>query len=397
MVCRYCLAMRVEKCDIVICGAGLAGMSLLYRAMKSGLWKDQSVIVIDSIIRDKEERIWSFWKQGKTDFDELIFKDWHHLIFYSNKVERKALKTGQYTYNSISSVDFFSHVFDYLYALPNISFITAEVNEVINDQQYCRVITPEVTYSSTYVFNSIYKKPELRNGDYYLLQHFKGWRIKCSYDRPALDEAYLMDFRASQVHGTTFFYTLPVAEDVLFVEYTLFSEVVLPDKEYTTHLHAYITRVLGINTYEILKEEFGVIPMTNHQFQRFDGNIIHLGTAGGDTRASTGYTFTNLQKTITKILDSWEKTGTPFFKKETLGLKQSLYDATLLGVLSRRKYHGYQLFGDLFKKTPATIIFKFLDAETSLWEDMMVMKSLRIFPFLKAFIVAVFWKIFSKK
>jgi len=389
--------MRVEKCDIIICGAGLAGMSLLYRAMKSGLWKEQSVIVIDSAVGAKEERIWSFWKRGETYFDELIFKDWHHLVFYNNKVQRKELKTGDYTYNSISSIDFFSHISAYLHTLPNITFITSAIEEVINEQQYCRVITPEAAYSSTYVFNSIYKKPELRGGDYYFLQHFKGWRIQCSYNKPVLDEAYLMDFRASQLHGTTFFYTLPLAEDELFVEYTLFSEAVLPDKDYTTHLNAYITRVLGIKTYEILKEEFGVIPMTNHQFKRFDGNIIHIGTAGGDTRASTGYTFTNLQKTVTKILDSWQSTGTPFFKKETLALKQSLYDATLLGVLSRRKYHGHQLFGDLFKKTPAPIIFKFLDAETSFWEDLMVMKSLRIFPFLKAFVVAVFWKIFSKK
>jgi len=389
--------MRVEKCDIIICGAGLAGMSLLYRAMKSGLWKDQSVVVIDSGVGAKEERIWSFWKQGKTAFDELIFKDWHRLVFYNNKVERRQLKTGDYTYNSISSTDFFTHIHRYLNSFTNITFITSAVDEVINEEQYCRVITPEAAYTSTYVFNSIYIKPELRSGDHYFLQHFKGWRIKCNYDRPVLDEAYLMDFRASQVHGTTFFYTLPVAENVLFVEYTLFSAAVLPDKEYTTHLKAYITRVLGISSYEVLQEEFGVIPMTNHQFQRFNGNIINIGTAGGDTRASTGYTFTNLQKTVTKILDAWQATGTPFFKKESLGLKQSLYDATLLGVLSRRKYQGYQLFGDLFKKTPATIIFKFLDAETSLWEDMMVMKSLRILPFLQSFIIAVFWKIFSKK
>lgn len=389
--------MRIEKCDIVICGAGLAGMSLLYRAMKSGLWKDQSVVVIDSALQSKDERIWSFWKRGETYFDELIIKDWHHLVFYNNKVERKQLKTGDYTYNSISSTDFFAHTHSYLSLFSNITFVESSVDEVIKDQQQCRVITPLVAYHSTYVFNSIYKKPQLRKGDHYFLQHFKGWRIKCKYNHPVLDEAYLMDFRASQVHGTTFFYTLPFSADELFVEYTLFSATVLPDKEYTTQLNAYITRVLGISSYEVLKEEFGVIPMTNHQFKRFDGNIINIGTAGGDTRASTGYTFTNLQQTISHILYSWQQTGTPFFKNEMLGLKQSLYDATLLGVLSRRKYHGYQLFGDLFKGTSAAIIFKFLDAGTSLWEDLQVMKSLRILPFLRAFIVAVFWKIFAKK
>jgi len=48
---------------------------------------------------------------------------------------------------------------------------------------------------------------------------------------------------------------------------------------------------LNITDYSLLEEEFGVIPMTDHVFTPVDGNIVHLGTAGGQTKPSSGYTF----------------------------------------------------------------------------------------------------------
>ncbi len=191
-----------------------------------------------------------------------------------------------------------------------------------------------------------------------------------------------MDFRTGQEQGTTFFYTLPVAENELFIEYTLFSKSLLPAAVYDQKIKSYLHDVLKIDTYEILEEEFGVIPMTDHPFKRFDGNIVHIGTAGGDTRASTGYTFTNIQKTIDQILHVYQSAGNPFFEEENISLKHQLYDAALLNVLAKQSYEGHQLFTDLFSKVPAYRIFAFLDAETSVFQDLQIMKSLKVIPFL---------------
>lgn len=382
--------MQTEKCDILICGGGLAGLSLLYRAMKSGVWQKEKIIVIDQSDKQENDRTWSFWKNTQTDFDHLIYRQWIDLLFFCHDGERLALSSGDYTYNSIRSIDFYTHIITWLQQYPNISFVKARAEYIAAEGDTCILHTKTHIYRSAYLFNSLYEKPVLKKGDQYFLQHFKGIKIKLQPGMLEVKEAHLMDFRTGQQHGTTFFYTLPLSADELFVEYTLFSKTLLPEEEYNTQIGEYLTNVLKITDYEILEEEFGVIPMTDYRFTRFDNHIVNIGTIGGDTRASTGYTFTNTQKTITKILAAYQSGGQPFFTNETIGLKQRLYDVTLLNVLAKEKYKGYQLFGDLFKNTPASVIFAFLDAETSLIQDLQIMKSLRIMPFLSEFTKAVY-------
>jgi lycopene beta-cyclase len=386
------MAMHI-KCDILICGGGLAGLSLLYRAMKLGIWVDQEIIVVDRSDKAVNDKTWSFWNKEHSCFDQLIRQQWPELYFVSHDGTKVALKTGDYTYSRINSIDFYEHVLAYLREFPNITFIQSEISSVSSSGQQCTLQTPEHTYLSTYLFNSVYQQPAPVPGVQYFLQHFKGLRIKVKNSLPRPSEAILMDFRTGQQNGTTFLYVFPMAADELFIEYTLFSKSVLPMEEYDRELRKYIHDVLRISEYEILEEEYGVIPMTDHPFQRFEGNIVHIGTAGGDTRASTGYTFTNTQKTIGKILRSFQSEGHPFFKNENIGLKQQLYDATLLNVLAERRYEGHQLFADLFKQAPAYRIFAFLDGETSLLQDLFIMKSLRVWPFLKCFVAAIAHKV----
>ena len=86
----------------------------------------------------------------------------------------------------------------------------------------------------------------------------------------------------------------------------------------------------------------------------------------------------------------------PFFKKENITLKHQLYDSTLLNVLDKGKYGGHQLFADLFSKSPAYFIFPFLDAEASIFQDMRIMTSLRVVPFLQSFMHAVLRRLIGK-
>ncbi|WP_158799725.1 lycopene cyclase family protein [Pedobacter sp. L105] len=389
--------MPAVKCDIVICGGGLAGLSLLYRAMKAGIWTNEQIIVVDRSDKQENDKTWSFWKTEDSVFEEIIHRRWKNLVFFSHEGQKIPLKNNGYTYNSIRSIDFYNYVLSYLKTFANISFVQEEILTITSSGKGCELVTSLHTYHSTYLFNSIFKKPELPKGEQYFLQHFKGLRIRTKSAIPPLSDAYLMDFRTKQDNGTTFFYTLPMAINEVFIEYTLFSKFVLPAEIYDQQLRIYLTAVLKIEDYEILEEEFGVIPMTDHLFKRFEGNIIHIGTAGGDTRGSTGYTFTNVQKTIGKIIASFQSDQHPFFTAENIGLKAQLYDATLLHVLAKEKYPGHQLFSDLFSKTPAYRIFAFLDAETSVIEDLHIMKSLRVLPFLQSFAIALYNRFGSSK
>jgi lycopene beta-cyclase len=198
-----------------------------------------------------------------------------------------------------------------------------------------------------------------------------------------------MDFRVSQNHGSTFVYVLPLNKQEALIEYTLFSEKVLGTKEYDIALKDYIKNVLKLNEYEIKKEEFGIIPMTDFTFRRREGNIMNIGTAGGDTRGSTGYTFNYIQKTVTNILASYKAQSNPFFSKKTIPKIHQWFDSTILQVLKKRQYLGDEIFTDIFKQVDADIVLKFLDGETTLIENLKIMNSVKAHHFIKPFIKAI--------
>ncbi|MEJ7557993.1 MAG: lycopene cyclase family protein [Pedobacter sp.] len=374
-----------EKYDIIICGAGLAGLSLAYRAYSSGVWKNQRVLIIDRSKKDSNDRTWSFWEKSPGVFEDLVYHKWNQLVFFTNDHQQINLNHLPYTYKTIKGIDFYRLTVDFLKTIKEVDWLEGSISSIESVGDSCVVKTDTANYQCRFAFNSLFQKPALKPWEQYFLQHFKGLTIRTNDGKFYSDQAYLMDFRTSQRNGTTFLYTLPMSEKEIFVEYTLFSKELLEEEEYDAELKKYITEVLKLDDYEVIDSEFGVIPMTDYQFERRSGNVINIGTSGGDTRGSTGYTFTNVQRTITKILQAFEETATPFFDKESLGQKERIYDATLLNVLAEGKYQGHQLFSDLFKSTDAKTVFSFLDGESSIIEELKVMKSLRTWPFFKSF------------
>jgi len=145
---------------------------------------------------------------------------------------------------------------------------------------------------------------------------------------------------------------------------------------------------LNIQSYKILDREFGTIPMTNFKFSSQQNNIINIGTAGGQTKGSSGYTFNFIQKHSKDLVNALIDTGKPYVKKQSP--RFNFYDSVLLDVLNDGKIPGKEIFTDLFKKNPVEKVFKFLENQTSLSEELQIISSLPTLPFLKAGIKQVF-------
>jgi lycopene beta-cyclase len=376
--------MKMEY-DIIVCGGGMSGLSLAYRALKSGVWAGKSILIIDKSDKSTNDRTWCFWEKTTSPFEEIIFRKWEEMLFFGVDNRSFVLDTGDYSYNMIRSIDFYNHTLNYLKLQPNVRIANESIISMYSSANSCEVVTDKSKYKSEYVFNSIYEKPKLEAKHTYLLQHFKGVVIESDMLNLNTKQIYLMDFRTSQDNGNTFFYVLPTSDTTALVEYTLFSDKLLDREIYDQKIEEYIREVLKIDEYKILESEFGVIPMTDYSFKRREGNIINIGTMGGDTRGSTGYTFTNTQKTITNIIDSYKSNGTPNFENEHIPTKSKLYDSTMLKVLADGKYPGHQLFTDMFSRAKAYDILAFLDSESTLKQDLKVIKSLIPQYFIKPF------------
>ena len=52
---------KVNHYDIIIAGAGISGYSLLYEAIKDGIWKDRHILVVDKSFSNFPNKMVSFW------------------------------------------------------------------------------------------------------------------------------------------------------------------------------------------------------------------------------------------------------------------------------------------------------------------------------------------------
>ena len=214
-----------------------------------------------------------------------------------------------------------------------------------------------------------------------LWQHFQGIEIetpKNIFDEEIIN---LMDFNCDQKKDVHFFYTLPFSKNRALIETTWLSN--LEDqslRDYDLQLENYIENNLGIKNYKINFTEKGAIPLFSPSL-RNNNNIINIGSAGGMTRLSTGYTFLNIQehsRYILKNIDNIDKA-----KIFSLGKKYQFLDKVFLRVLEKHPEKMPKIFFNMFRTSSNTII-KFLSNKSNMIEDINIISKMPKLIFLKA-------------
>ena len=178
-----------------------------------------------------------------------------------------------------------------------------------------------------------------------------------------------------------FFYTLPFSKNKALIETTWLSN--LEDQslmDYDLQLGNYIKNNLGIKNYKINFTERGAIPLFYSSLKN-NNKVINIGSAGGMTRLSTGYTFLNIQehsKYIVKNIDKIYKV-----RIFNLGNKYQFLDKIFLRVLEKHPEKVPKIFFNMFKASSNTII-KFLSNKSNLIEDINIISKMPKLIFLKA-------------
>ncbi len=368
--------------DYIISGAGCAGLSLALRLIDSGKFNEKKILLADLSFEKTNDRTWCFWEKGNGFFESLVYKQWNKFWFYGDGLS-KLQSIEPYHYKMIRGIDFYKYALQIIRQQPNVTIMESRIDSLHSDAKETWALINGEKFSARYIFNSIqFKKPELGVNDHYLLQHFKGWIVDSKNRVFNPEEAVLMDFRIPQNRGTAFVYTMPFSENRALIEYTLFTDTVLEEADYEEVLETYVENITGMGNYEITEKEFGVIPMTTHRFPEQDHHIYHIGMAGGQTRASTGYTFQFIQKRTRAIVDLLAENKEP--ATTSVSGRFRYYDRLFLDVLIRNQKNSPRLFARLFGSNHSQNIFDFLDAESSLSQDLQVISSLPKKPFLGA-------------
>lgn len=377
-----------NKYDYIICGGGASGLVLASRICNDNYFEKKTVLLIEKEKKNTNDKTWCFWEKGKGEYDDIIFQSWQNAKF-KTKDFKLNFSFNPFIYKMIKSKDFYSFMKKKLNPHSQLNQVKEKVVKI--NSKLNQVITDKNTYQADKIFSSIYNPKILESQKKFpvLIQHFFGCIIETKKNCFNKGEIDFMNFDIPQKNETRFIYVLPESNNRALIEYTLFSKNLLPDKEYLEEIKKYINSI-DTGGYNIVENEKGQIPMTCFRFDNYNTkDLIHIGTAGGWTKASTGYTFSRINEKSKELIRHLKK------EKPLNTFNQInrfwFYDLIFLDVLYRYNFLGNKLFKKMFQKNNPKTILKFLDDKSNFWEELKIISS---FPF-GIFLTAFFRRIFK--
>ena len=348
--------------DYIIIGGGCAGLSLAYELEIHKKLETKTLAIIEPRDKYKRDKTWSFWKIISHNFDDCVKKSWKNFsINIPNKT--KFLECGKYPYQSIDSGLFYKKVNEKLKLNKNIYFFKN---------------ISEINSKNSFIFNSVPEYNSKKNG---LWQHFCGVEIETKknfFD----DEIFnLMDFDCEQRKSVHFFYTLPFSKNKALVETTWLSMMEdTSQKDYDNQIKEYLEKHLNLKDYNIKFKEEGAIPLfiSSNKIQE---NKLNIGTAGGMTRLSTGYTFLNIQEHSKFIRENFENINK--MKVFEIKKKYQFLDKIFLRVIKKNPEIMPDIFFKMFSE-PSNAVIKFLSNKSNILQDISIILKMPKWTFIKA-------------
>jgi len=351
----------MKEFDYVIIGGGCAGLSLAYELDVNQKLKNKTLAIIESRSEYKKDKTWSFWKVSPHNFDDCVKKSWDNFTINMPN-HTKYIECKNTPYQTIDSGLFYKKILYSLKKNNNINFFK-DINEV--------------NTKNSFIFNSV---SNFVDGKDNLWQHFSGVEIETSKDLFDEEIFNLMDFDCDQRGNVHFFYTLPYSKTTALVETTWISDLNNASlQDYDNQLKDYLKNYLKINNYKINFKETGAIPLFRPKIKKKE-NQIEIGTAGGMTRLSTGYTFLNIQEQSKYISQNIENINNT--KLFLINKKYQFLDNIFLKVLKNNPNDMSKIFYKMFNCAPNTVI-NFLSNKSNIYEDISIISKMPKWVFLK--------------
>jgi lycopene beta-cyclase len=361
--------------DFIFAGAGAATLQIVQKLIQSGGFTDKQLLILERDSNKKNDRTWCFWEtKTNTQWSEHIVKEWDNISFRSSSLNLKE-KISPLSYKMMRSASYYTSMRTLIEQHKNIRLVYEDVVSFEEHESGVRITTNEKTYKTKLFFNSIFDWQVVQKQQRYpvLQQHFVGWFIKTQKPHFDADTATFMDFTVAQKGSTRFMYILPQSDTEALIEYTLFSKEKLKPAAYERELRAYLSEK-DIRDYTIEEQETGSIPMTCYPFAKHNSkHILHIGSAGGWTKPSTGFTFAFIERKATALVNFLKSnTDMRTFEKRN---RFWWYDLLFLDVLARHNQKGGYLFSRMFQYNKPERIFRFLEEKSTPKEEVKIMRS----------------------
>lgn len=365
--------------DVVVLGAGVAGLSLAYHLSSRGL-RGRRVLLLEPRTGYGHDRTFCFWDVTEHAFAELASHRWSRWRVRSTTgpwIERSAPGLA---YRQVSADAFYQAALNRIEHDSDTTLrLGVEALSVEDEGDHVSVRTPSGIVRAAVAFDSRPRSGPLDGIT--LLQHFEGWHVQTQSRVFAPAVATLMDFRASQADGIRFTYVLPYGPTEGLVEATWFGRRVLDHDTYRVAIERYLREELGLDDWTVVRRERGVIPMTTAAMPvRVSPRVYRIGLAGGLAKPSTGYAFQAIQRFSADLAARMQSTLLPD-PPEPRDWRARTLDTVFLSYLDRYPAKAPAVFAQLFERVDPALLVRFLSDLASPADCVRVMAALPFAPF----------------
>jgi lycopene beta-cyclase len=390
------MSSQATNWDVVIAGAGLAGLSLAAE-LAEPQFAHLRVLLMEPRAQYVRDRTWSYW-DSPIGQSSALPERWQGLVqtkwprWSVSLGGRQVISQGDVAYASVRADAFYEAALAAIAKAPHIQWRQRDALDRIeaSDTGVALITQEGKTLHTQRLFDSRPPAP-LAPDDW--VQHFTGWEVQTSAPCFEPECVQLMDFERKP-NGLHFIYCLPYSSTLALVESTWISRSVQQagvdaDAELKNALH---TR-WGCTQYDITFRERGALPLMPLMPDIADGqlSVVRIGRAGGMLRAATGYAFcATLRQTsdLAASLSAHLALGRALVDWQAPAYTPSAMDQWMDSVLFRVLEKDWQAapgyFLSLFAQVPEKQLIAFLQGSAT-WKDRIaVMRALPPWPFMRS-------------
>ena len=376
----------MKEFDYIILGGGLSGLTLAYELNKQGCLENKTLCILEKRKEYSRDKSWSYWDFENNKFPSCVIGSWDSFSITLNQ-KTINITCPQSPYRTIDSKKFYDFVTE---QLRNNNNITTIMNCDIQTIESHVIHTNKGGYIGKVIYDSLidlsYQTPTM-------YQHFLGCEVETDSDYFNENIVDLMNFDCPQDGGLHFFYTLPFSKNKALIETTWYSKTIKKQSEYQNEIDHYLREknIKGNITYS----EYGAIPLNltkNNKESSSSKDYIKIGSAGGLTRASTGYTFQAIQSFSEQLASNLKldrKLTVPNIRHK----KYDFLDEIFLSVMEYEHKSMPIIFFNLFKNSDSITTISFLSDRSNWIQDLKVIVSMPKLIFIKTLILNIYKKI----
>ncbi|WP_353202964.1 lycopene cyclase family protein [Polynucleobacter sp.] len=373
--------------DLVVIGAGCAGLSLGFNLAKMGADAPKTIF-LEQRPEYHNDRTWCFWGYPNTPFMELVQNHWSKVRVKDSKDRNALIECESSPYQLLIASDFYQHTLHKIEQNNRLELRTGI--KLINEPSLIGNKWLVQTNNGNFLTKAIIDTRPLQKAsmrDTTLWQSFVGYEIEC--EEPLFDPktAYLMDFCEPNADFTGFTYVLPFSPTKALIEFTSFGGQAYSKEDLLERLEKTVANYVRGKRFSIIRAESGLIPMglgARHPTytNKFSNSYVQVGVTAGSARPATGYTFQRIQTWAQECAKELKRTGLPIGHAADSFLLSKM-DTIFLNVLKNNPEMGSSLFMDMFTKVSHPRLIRFLSDHGGILDYLAVVIALPPLPFLK--------------